>query len=48
MSDAYKYFSGIAMIGFKKKAGVAPKAVTANVKINSANAKTTTGTTKKS
>lgn len=40
MSDSYKYFSGVAMIGFKKKTGVAPKAVTANVTIN-------TGTTKK-
>ena len=47
MSDAYKYFSGIAMIGFKKKAGVTPKAATANVKLNTANVKTTTGTTKK-
>ena len=40
MSDSYKYFSGIAMIGFKKKVGVAPKAATANVTIN-------TGATKK-
>ena len=47
MSDSFKYFSGIAMVGFKKKAGVTPKAATANVKINSANVKTTTGTTKK-
>jgi len=39
MSDSYKYFSGIAMIGFKKKAGVAPKAVTANVTLNTGTAK---------
>jgi hypothetical protein len=39
MSDSYKYFSGIAMIGFKKKAGVAPKAATANVTLNTGTAK---------
>ena len=40
MSDSYKYFSGIAMIGLKKKTGITPKAATANVTLK-------TGTTKK-
>ena len=39
MSDSYKYFSGIAMIGFKKKAGIAPKAATANVTMKTGTAK---------
>jgi len=40
MSDSTKYFSGIAMVGLKKKTGVKAKATTANVTIN-------TGVTKK-
>jgi len=40
MSDSTKYFSGIAMVGLKKKTGIKAKATTANVTIN-------TGVTKK-
>jgi len=39
MSDSYKYFSGIAMVGFKKKTGVSPKAATANVTIKATGTK---------
>lgn len=34
MSDSTKYFSGIAMVGLKKKLGVKAKAATANVTLN--------------
>jgi len=34
LSDSSKYFSGIAMVGLKKKLGVSPKATTANVTLN--------------
>lgn len=34
MSDAYKYFSGIAMIGLKRKIGIKPKTTTVKMKVN--------------